>query len=170
MSRSAHHVRLLWCAATDSTFSRVEVRGSRCIVGKCVHCNTKLSLGLSGQPGPRTTLEHIVPRTHGGTNALANLALACGRCNGQKGRTLDVLRLDDPALQQVIATLQARRRERWREPPEDWHLPPMPADTLDPERRARDQKRSDDDPEAPRRGRRGRRGRKGRQGPKGRRR
>ena len=63
-----------------------------------------ITLGLDGAPGPTTTLEHIVPRTHGGTHAPENLALACARCNGQKGVRLDGRPLHDPTLQRVIST------------------------------------------------------------------
>jgi hypothetical protein len=30
------------------------------------------------------TLDHIVPRSRGGTNALENLRVLCGECNGKK--------------------------------------------------------------------------------------
>lgn len=40
---------------------------------------------LNGDPISRATLEHIIPRTHGGTDALENLGLACARCNQGKG-------------------------------------------------------------------------------------
>lgn len=123
-------------------------------MGKCIHCNRKITLGLDGSPGPTTTLEHIVPRTHGGTHDPQNLALACARCNGQKGVRLDGRRLDDPTLQRVIATLRDRREQRLRPPPTDWHLPPRPPDTL-----ADDDAEADapSDPPRPRRRRRGRR-------------
>ncbi len=99
-------------------------------MGKCIHCNRKITLGLDGTPGPTTTLEHIVPRTHGGTHAPENLALACARCNGQKGVRLDGRPIDDPTLQRVIRTLRTRREDRLRSPPPDWRLPPQPPDTL----------------------------------------
>ncbi|MEZ4436189.1 MAG: HNH endonuclease [bacterium] len=124
MSRR-HHLRLLWAAATDATWHRVEHHGRRVLTGKCIHCNRKLTLAPDGAPGPGATLEHIVPRTHGGTNDLDNLAIACGRCNGQKGVRLDVRALDDPTLQAVITTLQTRRAER-RRPRPRLAAPPAP--------------------------------------------
>lgn len=130
MSRSTHHARLLWCAAVDRTWRRVEHGGRTCLMGKCIHCNRKITLGLDGTPGPTTTLEHIVPRTHGGTHAPDNLALACARCNGQKGVRLDGRPLHDPTLQKVIGTLSERRERRLRTPPATWLLPPRPPDTL----------------------------------------
>lgn len=32
--------------------------------------------------------DHIIPRAHGGSDELSNLAPACRRCNGKKGATL----------------------------------------------------------------------------------
>ncbi|MCC6362714.1 MAG: HNH endonuclease [Bryobacterales bacterium] len=33
-------------------------------------------------------VEHVVPRQHGGTDEISNLALACHRCNLQNGLNL----------------------------------------------------------------------------------
>lgn len=151
MSRR-HHLRLLWAAATDETWRRVEHRGRVVLQGKCIHCNRKLTLSPDGTPGPSATLEHIVPRTHGGTNALDNLAVACRGCNGQKGVRLDVRAFDDPTLQAVIDTLRGRRATRWRAAPVDWGLPPWREDAAG--------EGSEGEEEAPRRPRRGRRGRR----------
>ena len=67
----------------------------------------------------RATIEHIFPQTHGGTDAIENLALACSRCNHGKGRRLDQRPLSDPKLQEVIARLRSRRQARWRESAEE---------------------------------------------------
>lgn len=123
--------RLLWVAATDSTFERMTSRDGEVLSGKCIHCRKRLLLSLDGQPLSRATLEHIIPRTHGGTNRAENLAIACSSCNAHKGRTLDCRALSDPDLQRVIATLQERRRERWREPMARWSLPDPPAEWSD---------------------------------------
>jgi hypothetical protein len=58
---------------------------------------------------PFTTfhVEHVVARKHGGTDDLANLALACDRCNAYKGSDLtgvdtqsgEVVRLFNPRSQ-----------------------------------------------------------------------
>lgn len=37
------------------------------------------------------TLEHIVPKSHGGTRAIFNLALACSRCNNRR-QTADFIK------------------------------------------------------------------------------
>lgn len=118
--------RLLWCAATDRTFQRVQRPDGAALEGKCLHCGRKLWLWATGEPVSRATIEHIVPRSHGGSDELANLGIACARCNHGKGVRLDVRRPDDPTLQRVIETLRERRRQRWREPPSDWDLPPRP--------------------------------------------
>lgn len=95
------------------------------LLGKCIHCNRKLSLELDGSPVTHATLEHIVPRTHGGTGALDNLAIACFRCNSGKGHRLDARPADDPTLQRLISTLQARRQDRHRTPLDGLDLPPL---------------------------------------------
>jgi len=113
--RSKH--TLLAIIATDRTFEKVSYRGRTVWSGKCIHCNTRLQLELDGRPISRATVEHIEPRTHGGTNELENLAIACARCNGGKGRKLDVRKRSDPKLTEVIERLQERRRKRWRDEP-----------------------------------------------------
>ncbi|MBL9105033.1 MAG: HNH endonuclease [Myxococcales bacterium] len=120
---------LLWCAATDSSFERADVAGETVLTGKCIHCGARHVIALDGRPRTRASVEHIVPRTHGGTDDLANLAIACERCNFAKGVRLDPRRLDDPTLQRVVATLQARRAARMREPPAWLELPPLPPST-----------------------------------------
>lgn len=124
--RSLTRRRLLWCAATDSSFHRVARVDGVVLEGKCLHCGRKLWLQPSGEPISRATIEHIVPRTHGGSDELSNLGIACARCNHGKGVRLDVRRADDPTLQRVTQTLVQRRQQRWREPPLDWDLPPRP--------------------------------------------
>jgi 5-methylcytosine-specific restriction endonuclease McrA len=124
--------RLLWAAATDRTFHLADLGGRRVLLGKCIHCNTKLWVALDGQAGPGTTLEHILPRTHGGGHDDANTAVACSRCNGQKGRKLDTRHLGDPTLQRVITTLRARREERRRPPLPDLGLTGPPDEPVPP--------------------------------------
>lgn len=107
---------LLAIAATDRTFELQCVRGEWAWVGHCIHCNTRIAMSPDGRPDGGTTLEHIVPRHHGGGEDLVNVALACGRCNQGKGMRHDHQHRDDPRLRDVIATLQARRTARWRDP------------------------------------------------------
>jgi 5-methylcytosine-specific restriction endonuclease McrA len=112
--------RLLWAAAeSDTTFQRVAIRGRHYWLGKCIHCQTQVSVPLDADEPAHATLEHIVPRHHGGGDEPANLAVACQRCNQGKGRRLDNRRRGDEALERVIALLQARRRARLRENPSD---------------------------------------------------
>lgn len=114
---SAKHRRILEIVATDRTFEPVEYVGRPAWAGKCIHCNRTLVVSADGNLLASATVEHIVPRGHGGTDDLANLALACAGCNGEKGMRHDHRRRDDPKLVAMIERLQRRRRERWREPP-----------------------------------------------------
>jgi 5-methylcytosine-specific restriction endonuclease McrA len=104
---------VLAIVATDATFEKQELRGEPHWVGKCIHCNARLVVSTKGETFG-ATIEHIVPRTHGGTDALENVALACARCNSQKGVRIDPRRRSDPKLVAVIEILKTRRQERWR--------------------------------------------------------
>ncbi len=109
---------ILSIVATDRTFERAVQRGAPVWVGKCIHCSAHLAIADDGTPLGRATIEHIVPRAHGGTDAPENLALACDRCNWEKGRRHDARGRADPRRLELVERLQRVRRERWRDPPE----------------------------------------------------
>ena len=123
---------LLWAAATDHTFvaRRVGASRSRVLSGKCIHCRRRHEITSDGEALTSATVEHIIPKTHGGDDSIDNIAVACTRCNVLKGSRLDCRRWDDPLLQRVIATLQERRRAR-RRPPLEWRDLRAPAPTDD---------------------------------------
>ena len=108
--------RLLSILKTDSTWHLAEWRGRKVWSGKCLICNRHLQLELSGKAISQVTVEHILPRNHGGTDDLSNLALACARCNNEKGRNIDCRHVGDPKLWEVVHKLQEKRRRRWVEP------------------------------------------------------
>jgi 5-methylcytosine-specific restriction endonuclease McrA len=110
---------LLEVARTDSTFEPMTVDGRRAWKGRCLHCNRPLVLLDDGTPVSAITLEHIVPRTAGGTDDLGNLGLACPRCNHGKGVRHDKRALKNARSAEVIERLLERRRARWREPMTD---------------------------------------------------
>lgn len=105
---------LLQVAKSDRTFARTESRGEVILEGKCIHCQRKLALYPDGRPVGDATLEHIIPKNHGGTDDIENLAIACARCNSEKGLRHDHKPQGDPKLREMIAMLQARRRDRLR--------------------------------------------------------
>ncbi|BCS35185.1 hypothetical protein TBR22_A44120 [Luteitalea sp. TBR-22] len=91
----------------------------------CLHCQSKLAIAPGGAPLGEASLEHIVPRSWfgrgparvlvaevGDVEALANLAVACARCNRQKGKTHDADGPSNPRAREVIAALLARRAAR----------------------------------------------------------
>jgi 5-methylcytosine-specific restriction endonuclease McrA len=102
---------LISTAATDRTFSRSRTRW----FGKCLICNGNLS--FDERTGVGANLEHIVPRSRGGTNDLANLGVTHPACNAEKGRNWDsrkALRRHTPEeYQALLDRLLQRRRERW---------------------------------------------------------
>lgn len=87
-------------------------------VGKCLHCDTRLVLSEDGEPMSRATVEHILPKGHGGTDDWPNLGLACATCNNEKGVRHDAKRKGDPDLMALVERLSEKRRLRWREPEE----------------------------------------------------
>ena len=107
---------LLDIVRTDSTFERVRARDGEVWQGKCLHCNRRLVVELDGRATADVTIEHIVPRTAGGSDDLLNLGVACARCNHGKGVRHDKRGLRDARASEVIEALLQRRRERWRDP------------------------------------------------------
>lgn len=72
-TRQRHELELGDTTTRDKTILQLIARdGARCYL-----CHAALSRSLQ--------VEHIIPRIHGGTNALENLALACQSCNCSKG-------------------------------------------------------------------------------------
>ena len=132
MSRRTHRL-LLWAAATDKTFKFLEEdeEGRAIWAGKCIHCKRHISLTAEGRQLVGATLEHILPRHHGGRDDLMNLAVACVGCNTQKGKQVDHLRATHPRFIKMLAILKKRRAERYRPAPPDFsvspsHLDPSP--------------------------------------------
>lgn len=113
---SAKRRAILGIVRTDATFERVALREGEAWVGKCIHCGSRLVIGLDGEPWGHATIEHILPRSHGGTDAPENLALACARCNHQKGVRHDAKRRRDAGLDELVRALTEKRRARWRAP------------------------------------------------------
>ena len=101
---------------TDRTFERADQLGRPVWVGKCLHCNAKLVIRDDGEPLGGATIEHILPRSHGGGEEPENLALACARCNAEKGIRHDWRHGKSERAQEITTRLFTRRRERWREP------------------------------------------------------
>ena len=95
---------------------------------RCLHCRTRLQVGLDGSPMGHASLEHVVPRAWFGKRAAhalveqvgrdpddaRNLAIACTRCNHDKGKGPDARGPQDERALEVVATLLARRLARWR--------------------------------------------------------
>lgn len=111
---NGHRIRLvLSVIETDSSFHKELIRGEQVWVGRCLFCQAKLLVPLDGDAGRGVTVEHIIPRHHGGSDDAENLALACASCNGEKGRRHDLQDRNDPRRIEVTRALQERRRQRW---------------------------------------------------------
>lgn len=73
---------------------------------RCGYCLSPQRLVMA-----RLEIEHIVPLAHGGTDAEANLWLACPLCNGHKG---DRVRATDPLSGEVVPLFNPRS-QTWAE-------------------------------------------------------
>ncbi|MFN8009792.1 MAG: HNH endonuclease [Holophagaceae bacterium] len=95
---------------------------------RCLHCRSGLTFDASGAPLNGGTLEHVVPRSWFGKRAAEalieglegpddpkNLALACPRCNQQKGKGPDAKGPSDDRSREIVAALQRARMARWRD-------------------------------------------------------
>jgi len=70
---------------------------------------------MAGETG--ATLEHIQPLCDGGhSTEPENLALACARCNNEKGVRHDQHAGKGGRADEVIAALKEKRMQRWRDP------------------------------------------------------
>jgi hypothetical protein len=73
----------------------------------CEYCH----LHQDDSPLAALHVEHIIPKVHGGTDDLDNLALACIDCNVHKGTNLTGI---DPQTSQITGLFHPRR-QHWDE-------------------------------------------------------
>ena len=118
---------VLSIVATDNTFYQLQHPEQKFTqiqpwVGKCIHCNTKFFVSHTGETD--ATVEHIRPLCDGGDPTdPRNLALACKRCNNEKGIRHDQHSGKGGRADDVIAALMEKRMQRWREPVQVPDLP-----------------------------------------------
>lgn len=108
------HVALMRrIAATDSTF-RLQ---HDVWTGRCLICDGPVC--FDERTGEGATIEHILPRSLGGTNNLLNLGIAHTRCNNEKGRHWDPRRRHRTRQDRYVALVQRLLAERERRLRED---------------------------------------------------
>lgn len=97
---------------------------------RCLHCRTRLQVRADGTAMGASSLEHVVPQAWFGKRAAAaltarvsddpddarNLAVACARCNQDKGKGPDARGPVDARAREVVTSLLDTRLARWREP------------------------------------------------------
>jgi HNH endonuclease len=71
----------------------------------CEYCHSPECLSAN-----RFTIDHIIPRSLGGSDDLPNLALACRRCNERRYNFVAGV---DPETQEVVPLFNPRR-EKWQ--------------------------------------------------------
>jgi 5-methylcytosine-specific restriction endonuclease McrA len=76
---------------------------------RAAHRREYCQLEQSDSPLAALHIEHIIPKVHGGTDDLENLALACIDCNLHKGPNLTGV---DPQTRR-ITPLFCPRKEKW---------------------------------------------------------
>lgn len=106
--------RMSRIAETDATFTRTDGEW----VGRCLICGGPLR--FDARTGEGANIEHIVPRSLGGTNDLHNLGITHARCNGEKGRHWDPKRRHRAEsarerYEALVHRLLAERARRWRD-------------------------------------------------------
>jgi len=75
---------------------------------RCAYCDAR---GF-GPGSKRLNIDHITPRSKGGTDRVSNLILACPRCNRAKGaRDVREFVTDPPRLARILATAQTPVRD-----------------------------------------------------------
>lgn len=68
--------------------------------GLCFYCGTHMGL-----KNPECTLDHVIPKSKGGSNRMWNLVVSCRPCNSEKNDK-------DPAEEQLAVVLT---RQKWSE-------------------------------------------------------
>ena len=72
--------------------------------GRCEYCQSPAKYSTQ-----TFALEHIIPRSQGGSTSLDNLALACQGCNNHK---YNKIKSDDPVTNQLVELFHPRI-QRW---------------------------------------------------------
>lgn len=72
----------------------------------CEYCHSPERLSAN-----RFTIDHVIPRSLGGSDELDNLALACRRCNERRYNFIAGI---DPETQQVVPLFNPRQQQ-WQE-------------------------------------------------------
>jgi 5-methylcytosine-specific restriction endonuclease McrA len=70
-----------WRRKQDATRDRYITSGG---VGVCAYCFCRLTRDDA-------TIDHVVPKSRGGTNDLRNLVISCAECNRQKGSCSEIV-------------------------------------------------------------------------------
>lgn len=83
-------------AIRDSLRQQVRERGHFC----CEYCHSPEKLSAN-----RFTIDHVMPRSLGGSDEFINLALACRRCNERRSNFLEAL---DPETQTIVPIFNPR--------------------------------------------------------------
>lgn len=105
-------------------------RVEACWRTRCLHCRRQLRVRADGEALGQASLEHVVPRAWFGKRAAdalvtrvgrdpddaRNLALACARCNHDKGKGPDARGPADARAMEVVGALLDARLRRWRDP------------------------------------------------------
>lgn len=85
---------------SESTKTQVQERAG----SQCEYCQ----LHQDDSPLAVLHIEHIIPKKHGGSDEMENLALACIDCNLHKGPNLTGI---DPATNEVTELFHPRRQQ-----------------------------------------------------------
>lgn len=68
-----------------SNWAEVREYLAHCSGGCCTYCGSTVHNHKHGDWATKAAVEHIMPRSRGGSDELDNLTLACNLCNSRKG-------------------------------------------------------------------------------------
>ena len=83
-------------------------------VWRCEYCGHRCYSDAGDGTATRATCDHRIPLARGGTNAEANMAVACWTCNHLKGQMTDQEFMTSPQLGRIIELGPKQALAEWR--------------------------------------------------------
>lgn len=82
---------------------------------KCQYCHASVT-------STTATLDHVLPRHHGGKTTWENSATSCGPCNSRKGNNKNIVPRVKPIKPDYYALVENRKRLSWEVDHPSWSM------------------------------------------------